>query len=295
MRDLLGKVAIVTGGSSGIGEGLAKGLAREGCKVVIADIVKDRAEAVANQILEAGGTAAAIACDVSERASVQSLKSEANRLFGRVSIVCTNAGVTLFERLVNMTDEDIDWLLQVNLHGTFHCLRAFLPDMLEAQDGHFVATSSFAGLLAPYFADHAPYVAAKSGLIGLMFTMRRELAGSGVGMTVLCPGKVATRITESLSYRPQRFGGPSGEIVTLPLGSETQVERTPDEVAQMVLTAIHDDRAMVVTHSNGREPFLRGFVEMVGTAFDDVAEWEKRHAKNGAVVAGRKDSASNES
>jgi NAD(P)-dependent dehydrogenase (short-subunit alcohol dehydrogenase family) len=274
MKQFDGKVAVVTGGGSGIGEGLSRALAEAGASVIVADIMRDDAETVVAAIRDAGGSAAAAVCDVSDRASVEAMKAEANRRFGRVSLLFANAGVTLFERLTDMADEDIDWLLQVALHGVFHCLRAFLPDMIAAREGPVVATSSFAGLLSPFMDEHAPYVAAKAGVIGLMLTMRRELADSGVGMTVLCPGKVATRITESRRRRPRRFGGPAGATVTLPLGAETMSERTPAQVAEMVFAAIRDDKPVVVTHGDAKEIFLRGFSDVVAEAFDAAAAWE---------------------
>jgi NAD(P)-dependent dehydrogenase (short-subunit alcohol dehydrogenase family) len=282
MKELAGKVAVVTGGGSGIGEGLAMALGREGCQVVVADIVKENAEAVAARIRETWGAAAGVACDVSDRASVQALKAEANRQFGPVSLLIANAGVTLFERLTDMVDEEIDWLLQVDLHGVFHCLRAFLPDMIAAREGHILATSSFAGLLPFGFVDHAPYVAAKAGVLGLMLTMRKELEGSGVSTSVLCPSLVTTTIAQSRKRRPARFGGPSDDMVTLPKGAalaaNAPVARTPDQVAQMVVRAIREDQPIVVTHSRGREAFLTTYTKMVTDAFDAAAEWEQANA-----------------
>ncbi len=276
MRDLSGKVAVVTGAASGMGEGMARALAAEGCRVVIADIMADRAEVVAKAIVAGGGQAIAVACDISDRASVRALKAEVDRQYGPASILIPNAGVTVFKPLMEMTDEEVDWVLAVDLHGVFHCLRAFVPDMIAAGEGHVLATSSFSGLICSYIGDHAPYVAAKSGVIGLMLSMRRELEPHGVGATVLCPGKVATRITESFLYRPERFGGPSAEGITLPTGDNTQDARSPDAVGRMVVEAIRENRAVIVTDPSAKEYFRAGYCEPILEAFDAVAEWERQ-------------------
>ncbi|TAL04038.1 MAG: SDR family oxidoreductase, partial [Rhodospirillaceae bacterium] len=179
MTDIAGKVALVTGGGSGIGRGLALALAAEGARIVVADIIKDNAEAVAAEIKKAGGSAVAVACDVSDRTSVRKMKAEANQALGNVSLLFANAGATSFERLTDMSDDDVDWIIQVNLMGVTNCLTTFLPDMIAARDGHVVATASMAGMLPAWIPQHAPYSAAKMGIIGMILNMRMELAEFG--------------------------------------------------------------------------------------------------------------------
>lgn len=279
MTDLKGKVAVVTGGGSGIGRGLAMALAKEGSPVVIADIMEESGAAVAAEITQAGGHSIAIHCDVSDRASVRQMKSQSSQAFGHVSLLFANAGVTLFKPFTDMTDDEIDWVIQVNLMGVFNCLQAFLPDMIEARSGHVFATSSTSGLLCPFLTDHAPYVAAKSGVIGLMLTMRNELEQFGIGSTVLCPGAVATRITDSLKYRPDRFGGPSEAPVTLPRGESSQKQRPPEEVARMVLLAVRENRPIVVTDASHKELFRQGYAAPVLFAYDAAAAFDGRNVR----------------
>lgn len=274
MKEFAGKVAVVTGGARGMGLGMSRALAREGCKVVIADILEDDGEAAADAVQRAGGTASSVVCDVSDRASVRALHSAVIERFGAASLLIANAGVTLFKPFTEMTDDEIDWVLQTNLNGVVHCLQMFLPDMIEKRCGHVVATSSFSGLLSPYLKDHAPYVAAKAGVIGMMLSMRRELADVGVGATVLCPGKVATQITESLKYRPKRFGGATEGSIVLPLGENTQPARHPDEVAQMVLRGVRENRAVVVTDAGVAGLFREGYCEAISSAFEAAALWD---------------------
>jgi NAD(P)-dependent dehydrogenase (short-subunit alcohol dehydrogenase family) len=271
----------VTGGGSGIGRGLAMALAAEGASVVIADILEERAGAVAHDIERAGGSALAVACDVSERSSVRALKTAANKAFGTVSLLFANAGATCFERLTDMSEEDVDWIVQVNLLGVSNCLMAFLPDMIAAREGHVVATASMAGLIPAWIPLHVPYVAAKAGVIGMMLNLRSELSGSGIGCTVVCPGGVTSRITDSPGYRPERFGGPSRGVVAGPddfAQSANLHFRPPEEVARMVLLAMQENRPLVLTDSSRRDLFLESYVNPVLSAFDDAAAFDKHRS-----------------
>src|SRR5690606_21864645 len=141
-----GRTALVTGGGSRIGRGLALALAAEGARVVIGDIVPANAEAVAAAMREAGGEALALGCDVSDRDDVERMRAAALEAFGPVTLLFANAGVTSFEPLTAMTPQSVEWVVQVNLMGVMNCLTVFLPDMVEAGQGHVVATASAAGL-----------------------------------------------------------------------------------------------------------------------------------------------------
>ncbi|HMP57283.1 MAG TPA: SDR family NAD(P)-dependent oxidoreductase [Novosphingobium sp.] len=147
MTDISGKSAVVTGGGSGIGMGLAKELARQGARVAIADIKLANAQAVADEITAAGGTAIALECDVCERASIAAMRDAAVAALGPVQLVFANAGATSFDPLMEMSDADVDWIVQVNLMGAINTTRAFLPGMIAAGGGHFCATASMAGAL----------------------------------------------------------------------------------------------------------------------------------------------------
>jgi NAD(P)-dependent dehydrogenase (short-subunit alcohol dehydrogenase family) len=280
MTDIAGKAAVVTGGGSGIGRALAMALGAAGASVVVADIIADNARAVASEIKSAGGVATPVACDVSDRTSVQQLKGQANAAFGRVSLLFANAGVTSFERLTDMTLSDVDWIIQVNLMGVTHCLTVFLPDMYGAREGHVVATASMAGVLPSWIPYHAPYSAAKAGIIGMMLNLRAESAEQGVGCTVLCPGGVQSGMKDNNSrYRPQRFGGPGKGPVKIPekfFAHANLKFRPAAEVAQMVLLAVRKNRPMVVTDPTNRQIFMDTYAKIVNEAFDDVDEFERR-------------------
>jgi NAD(P)-dependent dehydrogenase (short-subunit alcohol dehydrogenase family) len=199
-------------------------------------------------------------------------------------LLFANAGATSLERLVELADADVDWLLQVNLHGVVHCVQAFVPGMVAAGSGHVVATASMAGLLPALLPYHAPYVAAKAGVIGLMLNLRTELAEAGVGCTVVCPGGVRTGIGSSPRYRTARFGGPAEGRVGRPRGFTPPGElhfREPDEVAEIVLRGVRADRALVVTDAGQREGFAAGHVDVVLAAFDDAAAFDAERGPTG--------------
>jgi NAD(P)-dependent dehydrogenase (short-subunit alcohol dehydrogenase family) len=280
--EITGKVAVVTGGGNGIGRGIAMALASEGASVAIADIMEDNARAVVSEIEAAGGRAVAIACDVSDRASVAAMRQEAERQLGPVSLLVANAGVTMFEELTYMSDEDIDWVIDISLYGVVHCVQAFVPGMIARSEGHIVATASIAGLLAPFIGQHAPYCAAKAGIIGFILSLRGDLEKHGVGASVLCPSAVESRITNSPLYRPDRYGGAKQGEVTLPDGAGEEghaVSRPAEEAADMVIEAIRAGRAIIVTDPTHRAGFDKGLAALVHEAFDAAAAFDAARGK----------------
>lgn len=278
--DIKGQNAVVTGGGSGIGRGIALALAQAGAAVAIADIMLANAQAVAAEIAQAGGRAVAVHCDVSDRASVKAMRDAAERELGPVSILVANAGVTLFEGLTGMSDADVDWVIDVSLYGVVHCVQAFLPAMIERGAGHIVATASSAGLLAPFHDNHAPYCGAKAGIIGFILALRNEVARHNVGASVLCPGYVESRITESKSYRPPSYGGPTDGTVVLPLaGTNHPPARPAEEAGEMVAQAIERNRAIISTDASHRPGFEAGLVALVRQSYDDAEAFDRQRGR----------------
>ena len=293
MTEIKGRAAVVTGGGSGIGMGLAKELARQGASVAVADIILANAQKVAGAINAAGGKAVAIQCDVCDRASIKAMRDAAIAALGPISLVFANAGATSFDPLMEMSDDDVDWILTVNLHGVMYTTRAFLPDMIAAgKGGHICATASMAGLLPGWIPVHSPYSAAKMGIIGLMMNLQLELKEHQIHTTSYCPGGVATGMkANNATYRPAQFGGPGEGEVHVGEASQEQTSMdffTPDAIAPMVLDAVAGNRAFVFDHPEQRVHFRETYSAVVEACYDASDTWEQNHGRPSANPHGAK-------
>ena len=281
MTEIAGKAAVVTGGGSGIGLGLAKELARQGASVAIADILVENARKVADEINDGGGTAIALHCDVCDRSSIEQMKVEANAALGTVELVFANAGATSFVPVLELTEREVDWMTAVNLSGVIWTARAFLPDMIDAGGGHITATASMAGLVPTLVPVHSAYSAAKMGVIGFIRNMQLEVAEHGVSTTIYCPGGVLNGMRDhNAKYRPERFGGPSDERMQVPHASFKDNRLrfyTPEEVAPLVLRAVERNRPFVFDHAEQRASFREQYADLIEACFDDVDQWEQEH------------------
>jgi NAD(P)-dependent dehydrogenase (short-subunit alcohol dehydrogenase family) len=200
---LAGKVAVVTGGASGIGKGIARCLMAQGMRVVIADIEQAALDRTAAEIGAIG-----IRTDVTSFDSVQTLADEVRHRLGGCHVFCNNAGVASTASLVDMALSDWEWLLGVNLWGVIHGIKAFLPLLKANSDGgHLVNTASVAGLHVT--AGLGAYSVSKFAVMALSETLALDLAaeGSSVGVTVLCPGPVSSNLGSSQRNRPSELAG----------------------------------------------------------------------------------------
>jgi len=251
-----GRVAVVTGGGSGIGRALALGLARERARVVVADIDARAAEDVATLIRSEGAEALAVPTDVADLASVQALADRAFRTFGAVHVLCNNAGVALSGGLETATHRDWQWVIGVNLWGVIHGIETFVPRMIAGKEGgHIVNTASMAGLIASQ--GLGVYNTTKYAVVGLSETLAKDLRPYGIGVSVLCPMGVSTQIRASDRNRPAAL---RNETETRADGIDL-IGRTlsPDAVAEMTLHAIRTGQLYVITHEEGLEPLRRRF------------------------------------
>jgi NAD(P)-dependent dehydrogenase (short-subunit alcohol dehydrogenase family) len=256
MKDFSGKVAVVTGGASGIGRAMAERFAAEGMKVVLADIEQGALDRAESEMRGGGATVAAKRTDVSRGEDVEALAKFAVEAFGAVHIVCNNAGVGLGGTSWQMTVKDWEWMLGVNLWGVIHGIRTFVPIMIaQGDDCHVVNTASGAGLHSRPFLGM--YAATKHAVVALSEAMYHELklTGTRVGVSVLCPAVVNTRIGESERNRPQVLAN-AGEVANpAQMAAMEQAFRAalaaglpPAEVAAAVLDAIREERFYILTH-----------------------------------------------
>lgn len=283
MTEIAGKAAVVTGGGSGIGMGLAKELARQGASVAVADIKLANAQKVADQINAAGGRAIALECDVCERDSIAAMRDAAEAALGPVQLVFANAGATSFDPLMEMSDADVDWIIQVNLMGVINTTRAFLPGMIAAGGGHVCATASMAGLLPAWIPVHVPYSAAKAGIIGFTMNLGLEMREHNVFTTSYCPGGVATGMkANNATYRPAKFGGPGqGEVeITEASKAHTSMDfYTPEAIAPIVLDAVRHNRSLVFDHPEQRVNFRETYSAVVEACYDAADAWEATNGR----------------
>ena len=263
MRELRGRVAVVTGAASGIGFAMARRFAAEGMRLVLAD-VEEAALAKAARALESGGAELlARPTDVSSAEQVEALADAAFERFGAAHVIANNAGVVCAGPVHELAPQDWDWVLRVNLWGVIHGVRVFTPRLVEQGEGHMLATASIAGLAA--VPGLGAYNVSKFGVVALMETLHHELAeaGSKVGVSVLCPGNVLTRITEADRNRPDALRPPGGPTpAELTFRSEAgralaEEGMPPDAVAELVVSAIRQRRFWILTHPEWKERMLR--------------------------------------
>jgi NAD(P)-dependent dehydrogenase (short-subunit alcohol dehydrogenase family) len=268
MKDLRGKVAVITGGASGIGRAVARRAAGEGMRVVIADIEEGALKEVEQELTGQGADAIAVTTDVADAASVRGLRDRALGQYGAVHLVHNNAGVGGGGPIWEVPEQDWRWILGVNLWGVIHGVATFVPLLMEQGEGHVVNTASIAGLTTAPFIG--PYNATKQAVVAISETLYKDLqiaGASGVGVSVLCPGFVQTRIADSGRNRPD--WAPEREVEGA--GDARSVIRDlvdggiPAEVvAERVLHSVRTGTFYVLTH-----PDLRAAIR---TRFEDIVE-----------------------
>ena len=249
MRELQNKVAVVTGAGSGIGEGIARAAAQAGMRVVVADIDRAAAESVAADLSAAGAQAMAAVVDVADLDSVVALRDATLAQFGAVHLLCNNAGVWIGALMQDAHIRDWQYLINVNLYGVIHGVNAFLPGMLAQGEGHIVNTASMGGLISG--PPEGLYTTTKFAVVGLSEALLLELSGSGVGVSLLCPGLVNTRlISQSAKVRPDALDSGVDHDQPAP---DVASGIAPLAVAQQVLDAVREDGFYIITHDDYRD------------------------------------------
>ena len=208
--DISGKTAIVTGAASGIGLGIATALAEAGANVVMADIQKDAVEQAAHGLSGSNKRVMPLRIDVTQEQSVIAALVEAQRSFGKLHIACNNAGVPMHgTKMIDVPPGDWEFVIGVNIWGIIHGIRHFVPAILRhGEAGHVVNTASVAGFQNRRGTDQGPYSMSKYAALSLSEALEHELDGTNVGVSVLCPGPIATNIARGARNRPDHMGGP---------------------------------------------------------------------------------------
>jgi NAD(P)-dependent dehydrogenase (short-subunit alcohol dehydrogenase family) len=276
MDQFKGKTAFVTGGASGIGLALCRAFGQRGMNVALADIETAACTEAVATLRGEGITVIGMTCDVSDRESLAQAAAKTFAEFGKVHILCNNAGVSRAGPIETIAPPDWDWVIGVNLRGLVHGLQIFLPHMkAHGEPGHIVNTASMNGVAGTPLAG--PYCATKFAAVGISEVLAAELQDSPLGVSVLCPSWVKTRMLDNGRNRPAKFGGP----IALDMdGNNAERNKRyaqalatgldPVDVAQLVLDAIIARRLYVFTHADNQPDVARRF-ERVMKGFDALA------------------------
>jgi NAD(P)-dependent dehydrogenase (short-subunit alcohol dehydrogenase family) len=247
-------VAVVTGGGSGIGRSLAHAFARRGCRIALADIEKPALDRVAGELASAGAEVLALGVDVGDPADVRRLADATWERFGGAHLLCNNAGIGGGGFVKDLSLEEWSWVLRVNLDGVIHGLHAFLNRMLASGEPcHIVNTASLAGLVS--LPGLSPYSASKYAVVAISEALAQECAGTNVGVSVLCPGWVRTRIAESERHAgaeiPVRPRTPDFERLHGLMRGLVAGGADPDQVARRVLEGIERRELYILVATEG--------------------------------------------
>jgi NAD(P)-dependent dehydrogenase (short-subunit alcohol dehydrogenase family) len=285
VREVEGKVAFITGGGSGVGLGMAKAFRAAGMKVVIADIRADHLDEATAQL---DGDVHVVQLDVTDRDAFARAADETEHVLGNVHVLCNNAGINLFNDIADATYQDWDWVLGVNLGGVVNGVVSFVPRIkAHGEGGHVVNTASMAAFIAGPGAGI--YTTAKFAVHGLSDALRWSLLPHGIGVSMVCPGLVKSKIYESDRIRPPELSTevtPADEEFMRILPGLHEAGMDPNEIGEKVLRAIQENRFYVFTHPDHRDE-LRGIFDETIAAFPDEPVPPERLAVEDGRRAGK--------
>ncbi len=280
MRDVAGRVAFITGGGSGLGFGMAQAFVAAGMQVVIADLRQDHLDEALEHFSRAGKRQSVhpLRVDVSDRQSMAQAADEAERVFGKVHVVCNNAGINLFNDIAAATYEDWDWILGVNLGGVVNGVHTFIPRLRRhGEGGHIVNTASMAAFIAG--PNAGIYTCSKFAVRGLSEALRYSLAPHDINVSVVCPGLVDSHIYESDRLRPAHLAASSGvadgEFMTRLAELHRRAGMPPLEAGEKVLRGILRNDFYIFTHPEFKEELREIFDEALAALPNETPPAER--------------------
>ncbi len=287
MKDVTGKVAFITGGASGMGLAMARSFSAAGMKVAIVDIEQEALDRVVAEFKKTNAEVIALKVDVTDRDAMEQAARDTEAAFGKVHVVCNNAGVAVGGGIDAMTYKDWDWVMGVNLAGVINGVQTFVERIKKhGEGGHFVNTASMAGQFA--IPGLGVYNTTKYAVVGMSETMRADLAQYNIGVSVLCPGVVTTNIFNSGRNRPNELKGEtdnSTQLLTADVSDAEQAARMqqimasaldPAVVGDMVLAAIQADDPYIFTHPD-LKPMVDARSSAINESFARWAQYRKDH------------------
>ena len=254
LTDIRGKTAFITGAASGMGRGMARVFAEAGLNIALADIDLATLSEARDEIAALGVDARGYLLDVSDRAQMYEIADAVERDFGKVHIVCNNAGVGSGAPSLDETpDEIFDWMFGVNTMGPIHGFKAFAPKLKKhGEGGHIVNTASIAGMRMAPGMNNGIYAGTKFAVVALSFAMQDAMAPHNIGVSVLCPAGVDTNIYQAGRVRPERFGGPFERDISPAMVALLKQGLSPDQIGRYVLRAVRDNDFFIFTHPEAR-------------------------------------------
>jgi NAD(P)-dependent dehydrogenase (short-subunit alcohol dehydrogenase family) len=270
MKDLNGKTAFITGGASGIGLAMAEAFGREGMNIVLADVESAALAAAVERLATSQIPVHGVIADVTRRTALQNAAKDAVAAFGNLHLVCNNAGVAGGGPIGQVPEHDWDWIVDVNLKGVVYGMEVFAPLVwAHGEGGHFVNTASIAGMISVPTME--PYSATKAAVVSMSEAWAAQLAPRNIGVSILMPGFVRTRIQDSRRNRPQAYGDGEPPALFAETAAQMVANGMPVEpVAARVVEAVRDNELYVFTN-----PEFKPMVEMrfatILAAFDAAA------------------------
>lgn len=294
MEQVQGRTAFITGGASGIGLGMAKAFTKAGMNCVLADVRDDHIEEARAWVDEAGrrDQVHLLRLDVTDRAAYAAAADEAERAFGKVHVLCNNAGIGISSEVSKASYADWDWGVDVNLNGVFNGVHVFLPRIrAHGEGGHIVNTASMGGILQ--YSRAGVYVTTKFAVVGLSEALRAELMDEPIGVSAFCPGGVRTNIREWEKTRPARFATAGGQsapsapprgfnMSEAVLKTLNEMSWEPEQVGEMVLDGIRRDALYIFTSPEFRPGIVERFEAILEVIGDnpELARRAREHVPN---------------